>query len=81
MGAGDPDNVTSWFLSNFVNELKNEEIYVLLGGAYKYKKQIYKIDFCIIWQLGGFGMVQNTRMGYGNDLPARGTNFEKHVCF
>ena len=42
MGAGDPDNVTSWFLSNFVNELKNEEIYVLLGGAYKYKKQIYK---------------------------------------
>lgn len=41
MGAGDPDNITSWFLNNFVNELRNENVYVLLGGAYKYKKEIY----------------------------------------
>ena len=41
MGAGDPDNITSWFLNNFVDELRNENVYVLLGGAYKYKEEIY----------------------------------------
>ena len=40
MGAGDPNNVTGWFLNNFYNELKNEKIYVLIGSAFKYKKQI-----------------------------------------
>ena len=36
-----------------------------------------KSDFCIIWQLGGSGMVQNTPTGSGNDLPTRGTHFQK----
>ena len=39
--APDWDSAGLCYLNNFNDELKNEKIYVLLGGAYKYKKQIY----------------------------------------
>ena len=35
---------------------------------------VQKSIFVIIWQLGSFGMVQNTLKGCGNDFPTLLTN-------
>ncbi len=35
------------------------------------KYKIGKIDFCIIWDLGGSSGVQNTPMGCGNNFHTR----------
>ncbi len=50
----------------------------------EFAKKLENLTFCIIWQLGGYGMVQNTPMECGNHLPTRIEQlFEKenNLCF
>ena len=51
-------------------------IYILIDIADILKKSI----FDVIWQLGWFGMVQNTPTGCGNDSPTSLEN-QKHEDF